>query len=135
MRQYPLTFNEFKQGLQDGKLLGLRCLDCGTVVVPPGAVCTSCGSSKFERDSFARKGTIRTFTVIRVGPEGFQPPYVVAMVELRDGPYIVGNLVGIEPEKASLDLIGKSVSVGARIVPPESPEGGVEGMAFAFELE
>lgn len=133
MRKYPLTYNEFKEGMKQGKLLGLKCIDCGQAMVPPGAVCTSCGSSRLEVNSFSKKGRIRTFTVVRVGPAGFDTPYVVALVELDDGPWVVGNVMGIDPGRANMDIIDRAVSVGCNILPFESQEGGVEGMALTFE--
>lgn len=136
MSKYPLTFNEFKQGLIDGKLLGLTCLDCGENILPPGVVCPGCGSSRLDVASFAKRGVIRTFTVIRVAPTGYQVPYVVAMVELQDGPWVVGNvnLIGIDAQNAGMDLIGKKVSVGSKLLPHDTSEGGIEGVALVFEL-
>lgn len=133
MREYPLTYNEFKEGMKQGKLLGLTCSECGQALIPPSAVCTSCGGSKLEVRTFSKKGRIRTFTVVRVGPAGFPAPYVVGLVELEDGPWVVGNVIGIDPEQATMDLIGRDVSVGCSVLPFESEEGGVEGMALTFE--
>jgi uncharacterized OB-fold protein len=134
MSAYPLTYNEFKQGLSEGKLPGLRCAECGEGIVPPSAVCTACGSARLERESFGKKGSIRTFTVIRVGPEGFDAPYVIAMVELDDGPWVVGNLDGIDAKQAGMELIDKKVTVGSRILPPDPPESTIEGVVLTFEL-
>ncbi|MFH0957620.1 MAG: OB-fold domain-containing protein [Pseudomonadota bacterium] len=136
MSKYPLTFKDFKQGLIDGNLLGLKCLDCGENMIPPGAVCAACGSSNLEIDSFSKKGTIRTFTVIRVAPLSFRVPYVVALVELADGPWVVGNvdLVGLLAEQAGMELIGKEVSVTHKLIPKDPAEGGVDGFALLFEL-
>lgn len=133
MRNYPLTYNEFKDGLVDGKLLGLKCLDCGEVIIPPNAVCISCGSPKLEVSSCSRKGNIRTFTVIRVGPIGFDAPYMIALVELEDGPWVMGNVLGIDPDAADMDLIGKEVSLGYKILPREDPKIGVEGVVLTFK--
>lgn len=134
MSTYPLTFNEFKQGLIEGKLLGLKCQDCGEAIVPPGAVCPACASSRLEVCSFVKRGAIRTFTVIRVAPAGYDVPYVVAMVELQDGPWVVGNVVGIDAEHATMDLIGRKVSVASKLHPHDPGEGGKEGVALVFEL-
>jgi uncharacterized OB-fold protein len=134
MREYPLTYGEFKEGMKEGKLLGLWCNDCAQALIPPGAVCTSCGRSNLEVRSFAKKGKIRTFTVVRVGPAGFPAPYIVGLVELDDGPWVVGNVIGINPEEATMDIIGRDVSVGCEVLPFESQEGGVEGMALTFDL-
>lgn len=136
MSKYPLTFKDFKQGLIDGKLLGLKCLDCGENMIPPGASCVACGSSRLEINSFSRIGIIRTFTVIRVAPLNFRVPYVVAMVELEDGPWVIGNvdLIGLLAEHASIELIGRQVSTTYKLVPKDPNEGGVDGCALVFEL-
>jgi len=134
MSTYPLTFNEFKQGLIEGKLLGLKCLDCGESIIPPSGVCPTCASSRLEVHSFAKRGDIRTFTVIRVAPAGYDVPYVVAMAELQDGPWVVGNVVGIDAEHATMDLIGRKVSVASKLHPRDPNEGGKEGVALVFEL-
>ena len=134
MNKYPLTYEEFKQGLQEDKLLGLKCMDCGELLLPPGAVCTSCGSSKMEVNSFAKKGKIKTFSVIRVGPAGYSTPYIVALVELQDGPWVVGNLTAFDPQKATMDLIEKEVSIGSKILPRDPAEPGQEGCVLTFEL-
>jgi uncharacterized protein len=134
MSSYPLTFNEFKQGLAEGNLLGLKCLECGEGNCPPSAVCAACGSPKLEKNSFSKEGSIRTFTVIRVGPEGFQAPYIVALVELDGGPWVLGNLVGLDASAAGMDLINKKVSVSSRAVPPDPGTSSIEGVVLTFEL-
>jgi len=133
MRKYPLTYNEFKHGLTEGKLLSVRCLDCGGYILPPNGVCIFCGSSKLKVEAISDKGKIKTFTVIRVAPAGFESPYIVAMVELNDGPWIVGNVVGIDPEMANMDLIEKEVSVGYKLVSKDNTEKGIEGVALTFK--
>jgi uncharacterized protein len=134
MSSYPLTFNEFKQGLAEGKLLGLKCMECGERICPPSAVCTACGSPLLEKYSFSKVGSIRTFTVIRVGPEGFQAPYIVALVELDDGPWVLGNLVGFDAAATGMDLINKRVSVNSKVLPPDPLTPGMEGVVLTFEL-
>jgi hypothetical protein len=79
------------------------------------------------------EGTIRTFTVIRVAPLGMKPPYVVAMVQLDEGAYVTGNLVGITPDDASMDLIGKKIRLGSKTIPDDvHPEE--ERRVLTFEL-
>ena len=136
MKSYPLNYNEFKDGLREDKLLGLKCLDCNAVVVPPNGVCTECGSLNMEVRPTPARGVIKTFTVIRVGPEGYPPPYVVAMVELEEKSWIMGNLEGLDPNSLTLDIIGRPVKVSPRFFPPANEaEGGIEGLAFIFTPE
>lgn len=75
-------------------LVGTAC-KCGAVHFPPRRVC-ECGSSELQQHSFSGNGTIESFTVIHVGPTGFekQTPYNVALIRLDEGPVISGVVVG-----------------------------------------
>jgi uncharacterized OB-fold protein len=107
--EYPLTFEQYQQGLRGGKLLGLHCRSCKAYTVPPQGVCRSCQGQNLLPVEVTGRGTIRTFTVIRVAPEGKKPPYVLALVELEQGPWVMGLLTDRDPEKADMGLIGKRV--------------------------
>ena len=135
MASYPLPYNKFLEQLKAGELPGLKCNDCNGAILPPNAVCPECGSSKLERQSFSKKGTLKTFTIIRVGPTGFQVPYIVALAELAEGAWVMGNLVDVPAEEADLTLIGKAVSVGYRLIDNKDGEGPDEGVAFTFALD
>jgi hypothetical protein len=111
--EYPLTFEQYQQGLSEGKLLGLHCQSCGAYTVPPQGVCRNCQGQNLFPVEVKGKGTIRTFTVIRVAPEGKQAPYVLTLVELEQGSWVMGLLTDRDPEKADMGLIGKRV----RLVP------------------
>lgn len=114
--EYKLTFDQYQQGLEKGKFLGLKCNGCEAVTFPPMAVCRGCNGTDLEITEMAGRGTLRTFTVIRVAPEGMSPPYVVAMAETDEGAWVMGNLVGISPDDADMSLIGKRVKLGSQIV-------------------
>jgi uncharacterized OB-fold protein len=110
--EYPLTFAQYQQGLSEGKLLGLHCQSCGAYTVPPQGVCRNCQGQILLPVEVKGQGTIRTFTVIRVAPEGKQPPYVLALVELEQGPWVMGLLGDETLEEAGMGLIGKRVRLG-----------------------
>jgi uncharacterized OB-fold protein len=115
------TFVEFFNNLKEGKLLGLKCNDCGTITCPPKNCCNNCGSRNLERTFLSGRGVIKTYTVTYVAPAGYEKeaPYVVALVELEEGPWIVGRL-DIDPKVAEeKDLIGKRVSIFAKELPTE----------------
>ena len=67
-----------------------------------------------------------TFTQVNVAPEGRENevPYVIALVELEEGAWIMGNLIDIDPSKAAMDLIGKEVKVGFRVFPGDKYSPG-----------
>jgi len=135
MKSYPLPYSAFLERMKSGDLTGLKCLDCTGYIIPPNAVCPECGSSQLEAHSFSKNGTLRAFTVIRVGPTGFQVPYIVALAELAEGPWVMGNVIDIDPAKADMALIGKAVSIGHRLIANEDGEGPDEGVAFTFAIQ
>lgn len=135
MVSYPLPYTSFLEQIKTGNLTGLKCLDCSSYIIPPNGVCPDCGSANLETYVFSKKGVLRTFTTIRVGPAGFQVPYIVALAELSEGPWVLGNLEHIDPEKVDITLIGQKVTVGHRLVDNHDGEGPDEGVAFTFRLE
>jgi uncharacterized OB-fold protein len=131
--EYKLTFCGFRDGLKAGKLLGLKCNDCGAITCPPRKVCAECGSENQEIVTLKGTGEIKTFTVIYVAPIGYQPPFVVAMAELPEGCRVMGNVIDVEPTKVGMELIGKKVSISYKDVPADSMSAG-ERMAMTFKL-
>ena len=80
-------------------------------------------------------GRIKTFTTVFVAAEGLEEevPYTIVMVELDDGPWIMGNLERIEPEQATMDIIGKAVTMGHKVFPGDKYSAG-EGARPVFTL-
>ena len=114
--EYQLNYQGYAEGLRNGQLLGLKCNNCGVYTVPPQKVCSQCSSEDFTVAHLSGKGTIATFTVIRVAPEGFEAPYVVAEAELDEGPWLMGNVIGIDADKTGLEIVGKRVKVGSQVM-------------------
>ncbi|MFC1912204.1 Zn-ribbon domain-containing OB-fold protein [Chloroflexota bacterium] len=85
----------------------------------------------------AGKGKIQTFTTCNVAPEGREDelPYVILLVEFDEGPWVMGNLTGIDPNKATMELIGKRVIMKqAKVFPGDKYSAG-DGAAPLFEME
>ena len=120
---YTLTFEQYQQGLSNGKFLGLRCENCGTLTFPSQGVCRDCGGKDLKVTEMKGEGTIRTFTVIRVAPEGMKPPYIVAMVELDEGAWAMGNLEDVNPDEADMGLMGRKVKLGSQVVGQDATSG------------
>ena len=129
--EYKLTAKMFTEALKESKLLGLKCNKCGAYTVPPKKVCMECTSEDLEVFELSGKGQIQTFTVIRVPPEGFEAPYIVGMAELDEGPWIMGNIVDVDPDEATMDLIGMRVKLGHKVLPGDKFSAG-EMVAVTF---
>ena len=113
-----ITFKDYNEGLKQGKLIGLKCSGCGEVSAQPRLLCSKCGGSNFDSLELAGKGIIQTFTVNFVAAEGreSEAPYIVVIVELDEGPWVMGNLVDVKPEAATMDIIGKKVAMSGTAV-------------------
>jgi len=123
---YKLTFKEHNEALKENRLLGLKCLSCGAVTAPPRMVCRQCAGTDLEVVQLAGTGKIQTFTTVYVPAEGREKevPYIVVLVELDEGPWIMGNLEGVEPAQAGMDLIGKRVGMGVGVFPGDKYSAG-----------
>lgn len=83
-----------------GELLYQECPKCGQRQLYPRALCTACAGTPEWRTS-SGQGTVHTYTVIRQNwAEPFREmlPYVVAMVELGEGPRLMSNVTDCAPE-------------------------------------
>jgi hypothetical protein len=99
-------------------------------------VCGQCTSLDMEVLELSGKGNIQTFTTVFVAPEGREAevPYTIVMVELDEGPWIVGNLIDIDPSKATMELIGKRVKLGHKVFPGDKYSAGdMARPLFSFE--
>jgi len=109
--EHKLTFKDYNEALKQHKLLGLKCEGCGAVTVTPCLICRGCGSRDMSTIELKGRGHIQTFTVMNVAPEGREAevPYIIVLVELNEGAWLMGNLSGVKPEEATMDIIGKRV--------------------------
>ncbi len=100
-----------------------KCKKCGKVSFPPRIVCPECRSREFENTRINDKGTVETYTVIRVAPTQFtdEAPYPVAIVDVGDGVRVLCQVADCGPEEIK---IGMSVRLEFRKVQQEG-HGGI----------
>ena len=124
--KYKLIFKDYNEALTKNRLLGLKCNECGAITVPPKMVCQSCAGSDIDIIDLKGSGKIRTFTTVFVASEGRESecPYIIVMVELDEGPWIMGNLANVDKDKATMGLIGKKVKMGSEIFPGDKYSAG-----------
>ena len=90
----------------EGRILYQECPTCGHRQFYPRAMCVACGHDPEWRTASGR-GTVHTFTIIRQNwapPFREQLPYVVAMVELAEGPRMMANITDCAPEDVSIGM-------------------------------
>ncbi len=99
------------EGARNDNLLLQKCSDCGTLRFFPRYLCTECGSDNTDWVEASGRGTVHSFTVVhRAAFPEFQErtPYVVALIDLEEGPRMMTNIVGAD----ALDVaIGDAVTV------------------------
>ena len=102
----PVGLNAAFYGfLARGELRLQRCESCGAWRHPPRHRCAACGAVEARWDVPSGRGRLFTWTVThRAVDPAFTPPYAVVVVELDEGPRLVGNLRGLDPADLELDL-------------------------------
>lgn len=77
-----------------GELAIQRCGVCGAHQFYPRPFCLACDSTELMWVTAAGTGTVYSMTTVRmqVSPE-LAPPYVVAIVQLDEGPRVMTNIV------------------------------------------
>lgn len=75
------------------RLRGGRCDRCGKIFFPRFDVCPGCMSTEpMTEVPLSRYGTLYCYSVVHVNRPGFTAPYVVAYVDLLEGPRVFGHL-------------------------------------------
>ena len=118
--------------LEQVRLIGSRCGDCGIALLGRRRRCENCTSPNLHDEVFAAEGTVYTFTVQRHRPPGLATaadPWEarpVAWIDLADGPRIIG-IVEAAPEQME---IGMRVRLAA--APAWQDADGREAVGYAF---
>ncbi|MFI0404344.1 Zn-ribbon domain-containing OB-fold protein [Actinomadura sp. 3N508] len=90
----PLTA-PFWDGCRQGELRVQQCAACGAHQFYPRPFCLSCDGSDVRWVATAGTGAVHSLTEVHVRVlEGLDPPYLVAVIELTEGPRLVSNIVG-----------------------------------------
>jgi uncharacterized OB-fold protein len=97
----------FWEGAKAHKLMLPYCAACDAYDFYPRPFCRKCFSWDIEWKEASGKGKIATYVINHRGPRGFEDkaPYVIAVVELEEGPSMMTNLVMDEeptPENVSV---------------------------------
>jgi uncharacterized OB-fold protein len=89
-----------------------RCNACAKFWFPPSQACPHCMAADFEWVAVSGRGKVYSFvTFHRVYHPAFagEVPYVVALVELEEGPRLLTNIVGVKPGVVTCEMPVKVV--------------------------
>jgi len=78
--------NDFIDHLEQGKVMGTRCRDCGLVFFPPRRDCHQCLSDNVEWFEVSGSGKLVTYSQLQFAPVGFEDdlPYCIAVLDYGD---------------------------------------------------
>jgi uncharacterized protein len=88
-------------GLREQKLMLPRCNACQHVFWYPRIACPKCSARDIGWIQSKGRGTLHSF---EIGYQSFNKafkvptPYVLAMVELAEGPRMLSNLINVDPD-------------------------------------
>ena len=119
---------------KEDKLFIQRCRSCNHYQHYPRAVCTKCASTSLGFVESEGRGEVYSFTLVHRAPgPGFDPPYVVALVRLAEGPVVLSNIVGCEPDEVRcampVTVTWEPLPDGRKLPMFQPAEGGSGGVA------
>jgi len=97
---------EFWAATAQGQLLVRRCQDCAGLIWYPRAICPECASLRTEWLQVSGRGHVYSYTVNNRGEGAYHglPPFVLAYVELDEGPRIMTNIVDTDGHDLAVGL-------------------------------
>jgi uncharacterized OB-fold protein len=88
------TTAPFWEGARRNRLLIQRCRSCGRHQFYPRPFCIRCNAGQMDWVEAKGTGAVYSMSTVHVPPSpDFEAPYVVAIVELDEGPKLMTNIV------------------------------------------
>jgi len=95
------------ESARQGRLSAPRCRACGHLFLPPRPLCPRCRGEAFDWVPLSGRGRVYSFTVVRQPAHpafAERVPYVFAVVELEEGPWLVANILDCPPEAVQVGM-------------------------------
>lgn len=95
----------FWEACRERVLQVCACGECGYLFLPPGPRCPRCWCSQVTPRAVSGAGCVYSFGIYRRSYHpAFPAPYVVALIELAEGPRLISNVVGCAPEEVRIEM-------------------------------
>ncbi len=102
-------------GLEGGKVMGVKCKRCGSYEFPPVPVCNNCSGKEMEWVEMSGEGKMVSFSANLIVDAPFIEfgQTIVAIVQLKEGPHFISPLVGtgIDQQAELFDKLPVSVKM------------------------
>lgn len=94
------------EGTLVGELRLQQCNPCDAHVFYPRPSCPHCGSTDLAWKRASGRGKLFSYVISHLAAPGWEgeTPYVIAVVQLDEGPRMMANLLGVEPCPDQLPL-------------------------------
>lgn len=100
----PLS-RPFWDACRDRRLVLQRCDNCAAFRWTPQILCTKCLSDTYAWTQVSGRAVVYSCTVVHRPPlPAFSAPYALAVVTLEEGPLMLTNIVGCEPDLVHIDM-------------------------------
>lgn len=99
----------FWEATKEGRLLIGQCNDCGESYFYPRRRCPHCFSKDTDYVESSGKGEIYARTVNHESPGDYPDSFVLAWVELEEGPRMMTNVVGADPGEVEAGMAVEAV--------------------------
>ena len=114
------TIAAYYKHLAEHKVMASRCTKCNSLFLPPRPICSHCQAQQMAWAELEGEGKILGFTSISIPPSamtakgyGRNNPYLSALVEFKEGPFITGRIDGADANNAEQSLqVGMPVQAG-----------------------
>jgi len=96
----------FWDATAEGRFVIQTC-DCGEVIFYPRVNCPRCGSTELSDVDASGAGTVFTYTIARRPTHrsfADAGPYIIAMVELDEGPHVTTNIIDCDPDEVEIGM-------------------------------
>lgn len=97
----------FWQAAKQHRLSMQQCDGCGGLLFYPRSLCPECWSEDLRWVELSGAGSVYTYTLAHHPTHptfADEVPYVIAVVELAEGPRLTANLVGCAPDQVKIGM-------------------------------
>lgn len=107
------------------RLVGEVCPACERKIFPPRDVCPYCAAEARAPFVLSGRGRVYAFTTVHDAPAGYeaQAPYLVAIVDLAEGPRVAAQLTDVEQADVR---VGLPVEMVTRVLRANGARGAIE---------
>ncbi|MCM3766204.1 Zn-ribbon domain-containing OB-fold protein [Neobacillus niacini] len=91
----------FYDALGEGRLTANKCNECAHTFLPPANHCPNCLSDQVDWTALSGEGTVYSWVEYhRAYHVAFKDkiPYVVAIVQLKEGPRMISNIINYDSD-------------------------------------